>query len=190
MTPLYYRFLRRLLCFRITEQLFLWILNNSWKDLTACLNYQQSQFLLSGSHGDGQWIVPITLCCGSYNTHKSFLLQTKNDTLDVKELFSDTSGRPWIKINVDQTSFFRVKYDDDLSAMLRAAIERKSLSTSDKYGSFDFLLFLILLDSRGDFLTSVFLLSRNIGRLLCIVHGMPAVPDLFAVFDDCLSRRA
>ncbi|XP_073141982.1 aminopeptidase M1 [Henckelia pumila] len=101
------------------------------------LVFEQSQFLLSGSHGDGQWIVPITLCCGSYDTRKSFLLQTKNDTLDVKELFSGTSGRPWIKINVDQTSFFRVKYDDDLSAMLRAAIERKSLSTSDKYGILD-----------------------------------------------------
>ncbi|KAF2304318.1 hypothetical protein GH714_029844 [Hevea brasiliensis] len=45
----------------------------------------QSQFFSSGSHGDGQWIVPITLCCGSYDVKKNFLLQTKSETLDAKE---------------------------------------------------------------------------------------------------------
>ncbi|KAL0330466.1 UNVERIFIED_CONTAM: Aminopeptidase M1 [Sesamum radiatum] len=41
------------------------------------LEFEQSQFLLSGSTGEGQWIVPITLCIGSYDARKSFLLQTK-----------------------------------------------------------------------------------------------------------------
>ncbi|KAG8375703.1 hypothetical protein BUALT_Bualt10G0128100 [Buddleja alternifolia] len=101
------------------------------KDQT--LEFEQSRFLLSGSHGEGQWIVPITLCCGSYDARKSFLLQTKNETVDVKE-FLGNSGHSWIKVNVDQTGFFRVKYDEDLSARLRDAIEKKCLSTSDKYG--------------------------------------------------------
>jgi puromycin-sensitive aminopeptidase len=103
------------------------------------LEFEQEQFLLSGSHGEGQWIVPITLCCGSYDARKSFLLQSKNETLEVKEFLGNSTslGRAWIKVNVDQTGFFRVKYDEDLSARLRDAIERKSLSTNDKYGILD-----------------------------------------------------
>ncbi|KAL3844265.1 hypothetical protein ACJIZ3_001668 [Penstemon smallii] len=103
------------------------------------LEFEQSQFLLSGSHGEGQWIVPITLCCGSYEARKRFLLQTKSESLNIKEFLGalTSSGSPWIKINVDQTGFFRVKYDEDLSTRLRNAIERKSLSTSDKYGILD-----------------------------------------------------
>ncbi|CAB4305596.1 unnamed protein product [Prunus armeniaca] len=31
------------------------------------LEFDQAQFYSSGSQGDGQWIVPITLCCGSYD---------------------------------------------------------------------------------------------------------------------------
>ncbi|KAL0323733.1 UNVERIFIED_CONTAM: Aminopeptidase M1 [Sesamum calycinum] len=107
------------------------------KDQT--LEFEQSQFLLSGSTGEGQWIVPITLCIGSYDARKSFLLQTKSETLDVKESLgaSVSSSHPWIKVNVDQTGFFRVKYDEDLSARLRDAIERKCLSIGDKYGILD-----------------------------------------------------
>ncbi|KAL3851044.1 hypothetical protein ACJIZ3_012926 [Penstemon smallii] len=103
------------------------------------LEFEQSQFLLSGSHGEGQWIVPITLCCGSYDARTRFLLQTKSESLNIKEFLgaSTASGSPWCKINVDQTGFFRVKYDEDLSARLRDAIERKSLSASDKYGILD-----------------------------------------------------
>lgn len=103
------------------------------------LECEQTQFLLSGSHGDGQWIVPLTLCCGSYEARKSFLMQEKSEALDVKDLLGSSSskGNPWIKVNVDQTGFYRVKYDDELSARLRYAIQSKCLSTNDKYGILD-----------------------------------------------------
>ncbi|XP_042002862.1 aminopeptidase M1-like isoform X1 [Salvia splendens] len=103
------------------------------------LEFDQSRFLFTGSHGDGQWVVPITLCCGSYDASKSFLLQNKSETLDVKDLLSasGSSDRPWIKVNVEQTGFYRVKYDEDLSAGLRNAIERKYLSTCDRNGILD-----------------------------------------------------
>lgn len=103
------------------------------------LECEQTQFLLSGSHGDGLWIVPLTLCCGSYEARKSFLMQEKSEALDVKDLLGSSSskGNPWIKVNVDQTGFYRVKYDDELSARLRYAIENKCLSTNDKYGILD-----------------------------------------------------
>jgi puromycin-sensitive aminopeptidase len=103
------------------------------------LVFEQSQFLSSGSHGDGHWIVPITLCCGSYDVHKNFLLQTKSETLDVKEFLSDksNSASAWIKLNVDQAGFYRVKYDEDLAARLRYAIENNYLSATDRFGILD-----------------------------------------------------
>ncbi|KAF3947273.1 hypothetical protein CMV_026569 [Castanea mollissima] len=103
------------------------------------LVFEQSQFLASGSLGDGQWIVPITLCCGSYDVHKNFLLQTKSETLDMKELPSDRSNlaTSWVKLNVNQTGFYRVKYDEDLAAKLRYAIENKYLSATDRFGILD-----------------------------------------------------
>ncbi|XP_047972528.1 aminopeptidase M1 [Salvia hispanica] len=103
------------------------------------LEFEQSRFLFTGAHGDGQWVVPISLCCGSYDARKNFLLQTKSETLDVKDLLSasGSSGRPWIKVNVEQTGFYRVKYDEDLSAGLRDAIERNYLSTCDRNGILD-----------------------------------------------------
>ncbi|KAF3951487.1 hypothetical protein CMV_022863 [Castanea mollissima] len=103
------------------------------------LVFEQSQFLASGYLGEGQWVVPITLCCGSYDVHKNFLLQTKSDTLDMKELLSDESNlaSAWVKLNFNQTGFYRVNYDEDLAAKLRYAIENKYLSTADRFGILD-----------------------------------------------------
>ncbi|KHG26005.1 Puromycin-sensitive aminopeptidase [Gossypium arboreum] len=104
-----------------------------------------SQFLLSGFHGDGQWIVPITLCFGSYDRIKSFLLESKSENLDASELFptsdeqnEDEYGEAsWIKVNIGQSGFYRVKYGDELHARLRKAIEKGFLSVTDKYGILD-----------------------------------------------------
>ncbi|XP_026450343.1 aminopeptidase M1-like [Papaver somniferum] len=105
------------------------------------LEFDQSQFLQSGASGNGQWIVPITLCCGSYEAHKNFLLRSKSESLDVVELLgsSDVKGNheQWIKLNIDQAGFYRVKYDDDLQARLRYAIEASSLSATDRFGILD-----------------------------------------------------
>ncbi|XP_059454325.1 aminopeptidase M1-like [Corylus avellana] len=103
------------------------------------LEFEQSQFLSSGSHGDGQWSIPITLCCGAYDLQKDFLLQTKSETLDIKEILGDKMDATftWIKLNVDQTGFYRVKYDEDLAARLRYAIENKFLSATDRFGILD-----------------------------------------------------
>ncbi|KAK7352549.1 hypothetical protein VNO80_17972 [Phaseolus coccineus] len=103
------------------------------------LEFNQSQFLSSGAQGEGQWIVPVTLCCGTYDVRKSFLLQTKSDTHDVKDFIgsTDRSVNCWIKLNVDQAGFYRVKYDDLLAAKLRYAVEKQLLSASDRFGVLD-----------------------------------------------------
>ncbi|KAK8660807.1 hypothetical protein V6N13_051716 [Hibiscus sabdariffa] len=101
------------------------------------LEFEQSQFFSSGCTGDGQWIVPITFCCGSYEKKTSFLLQTKLETHDAKEFSSDNNKTAWIKLNVDQTGFYRVKYDEELAARLRHAIENKHLTATDRFGILD-----------------------------------------------------
>ncbi|KAL6295988.1 hypothetical protein ACE6H2_004130 [Prunus campanulata] len=114
------------------------------------LEFDQTQFYSSGSQGDGQWIVPITLCCDSYDVRKSFLLQSKSETLDIKEFLGcsvatgcgcasnkNNAVYSWIKVNVDQTGFYRVKYEEELAAALRNAIEKKHLSSTDRFGILD-----------------------------------------------------
>lgn len=111
----------------------------TYKHLYVKIDKWQSHFLASGSNGDGQWIVPITLCCGSYDNRKSFLLETRSTTLDIEtRIGAEDDGTSaicsWIKLNIDQTGFYRVKYDEDLAARLRDAIENKYLSATDRFG--------------------------------------------------------
>ncbi|OMO66173.1 Peptidase M1, alanine aminopeptidase/leukotriene A4 hydrolase [Corchorus olitorius] len=116
----------------------------SVKSKEQFLEFEQSQFLSSGFHGDGQWTVPITLCLGSYDRCKSFLLDSKSEVLDISELFpspaennEDEYGEAWIKVNVEQGGFYRVKYGDELGAQLRKAIQKDCLSATDRYGILD-----------------------------------------------------
>lgn len=105
---------------------------------------EQSHFLASGSTGVGEWIVPITLCCCSYAIQKKFLLKTKSEQIDVSHLLdcsftnNEDSGRcSWIKFNVDQTGFYRVKYDGELETGIRYAVENNKLSPTDRFGILD-----------------------------------------------------
>lgn len=82
----------------------------------------------------------MTFCCGDYDSRKSFLLEKKSQTHDMKSFFSDSDksndpARSWIKLNVDQIGFFRVKYDQALAAKLRYAIENNYLSVTDRLGN-------------------------------------------------------
>lgn len=118
----------------------------------------QSHFLANGSTDDGQWILPLTICCNSYENQKKILLKTKSDKLDLRGLIDspiiDTSsmdkstyekaGYFWIKFNVDQTGFYRVKYDTMLMAALTKAISQNKLSSMDKYGNINAILFSLL----------------------------------------------
>ncbi|KAF8011554.1 hypothetical protein BT93_J1990 [Corymbia citriodora subsp. variegata] len=116
------------------------------------LAFEQSQFLLSGLAGEGLWIVPITLCLGSYERQKKFLLKTRCGEIDISDLFnspSDCLGLSeendpekfkehfWIKINIYQSGFYRVKYEDKLATQLIKAIESNYVSAPDKFGILD-----------------------------------------------------
>ncbi|KAL2903704.1 Aminopeptidase M1 [Bienertia sinuspersici] len=49
------------------------------------LKLKQSHFLLSDAPGDSQWIIPTSVCCGSYDNGSTFLLKEKSGSLDIKE---------------------------------------------------------------------------------------------------------
>ncbi|KAF9606900.1 hypothetical protein IFM89_029499 [Coptis chinensis] len=61
--------------------------------------------------------------------------------MDISELLGTSSAtnnhQKWFKINVDQTGFYRVKYDDELAGRLRYAIEANHLSAIDRFGILD-----------------------------------------------------
>ncbi|XP_062097259.1 aminopeptidase M1-like isoform X2 [Humulus lupulus] len=101
------------------------------------LEIQQSRFLYGGSHGEDQWIVPITLCCGSYDNQINFLLESKSVALDMNKFGLAEAATGWIKLNVNQTGFYRVKYDEGLADRLRYAIENKYLTAPDRLGILD-----------------------------------------------------
>lgn len=75
------------------------------------------------------WVIPITFSLGLY-PKRSFLLDTKLGSLDLSQLQASTDGNSSspkmdeeeivknlvIKVNVGQTGFYRVKYDDKLTA--------------------------------------------------------------------------
>ncbi|TQD75081.1 hypothetical protein C1H46_039355, partial [Malus baccata] len=148
------------------------------------LEFNQTQFYSSGSQGDGQWIVPITLSCGSYDARKNFLLQAKSETLDIKEFLGCSVGKAgcggtsnkdnalcsWIKVNVDQTGFYRVKYEDELAAALRNAIEKKQLSETDRFGILDdsFALSMARKQSFASLLTLLMVASK-----LAVANNLP-----------------
>ncbi|TXG68449.1 hypothetical protein EZV62_003384 [Acer yangbiense] len=97
----------------------------------------QSQFLSSGLHGDGEWTVPITLALGSYDKRKNFLLESEFGTVDISEFFPSSDETLWIKVNVEQSGFYRVMYEDRLAAQLRKAVENNCLLATDKFGILD-----------------------------------------------------
>ncbi|XAR49909.1 Membrane alanyl aminopeptidase, partial [Bertholletia excelsa] len=108
------------------------------------LEFEQSRFLYSGSHSDDCWIVPITLSLGSCNDDKNFILKTKHDKLDISGLYcsvvkneDELNKHFWVKLNSGQSGFYRVKYDEKLTAKLRKAMQEKFLSAADKFGILD-----------------------------------------------------
>ncbi|XP_057851747.2 aminopeptidase M1 [Cryptomeria japonica] len=103
------------------------------------LKLEQTQYLSSGARGYGQWVVPITLCYGSYEVRKNALLHGKVEDVSLSDfkLTEASSQSSWIKLNVGQTAFYRVQYDDILATRLRSAVTAGQLDAADKFGLLD-----------------------------------------------------
>ncbi|XP_042437234.1 aminopeptidase M1-B-like [Zingiber officinale] len=107
------------------------------------LEINQSRFLLDGSFDDSQWIIPITLSYGSYDTTKTFLLNSKSAKLNLIDQDNQgNSQNAWIKLNIKQGGLYKVHYDNELVTRLRNAIEANQLNQMDRYGVLeDYFLF-------------------------------------------------
>lgn len=55
----------------------------------------------------------------------------KNSSSEFLDLSKD-----WVKLNVGQTGFYRVKYDLELASRLRSAISAGSLEATDRFGMY------------------------------------------------------
>ncbi|XVF27003.1 hypothetical protein REPUB_Repub14bG0069300 [Reevesia pubescens] len=94
------------------------------------LEFLQSQFSSSGLHGEGQWIVPITLALGSHDKRSNFLLESRFERVNLSELFPSSDGKnqdeysetSWVKVNVEQSGIL-----DDMYALTVAC--EQSLSS-------------------------------------------------------------
>lgn len=72
---------------------------------------------------------------GKYeNLNVTEILEPSNATAGL-QIEGSSPERLWIQFNVDQTGFYRVKYDDILAKRLRYAIESGFLPASDRYGN-------------------------------------------------------
>ena len=79
---------------------------------------------------DSTWSVPVGATAAGADEPAFALMTERQETIRVS-----TPGRPaWVKINPEQTGFYRVKYEtDDLTALV-GPIERRELSPSDRLG--------------------------------------------------------
>ena len=91
----------------------------------------QAQFLLDGSSRSVLWDVPLTLSCDS--SEKKFILKQKYDKLDLCGK-RGKYGNFTIKLNMNETAFYRVKYDKEIEATLLNALEANMLSSIEKIG--------------------------------------------------------
>ena len=117
------------------------------------------------------------MAVGSYNKTKNFLLETKSGKVDISDLipsFNDDSNsltektkeklgqQLWIKVNIEQSGFYRVHYDDNLEARLRKAVENNFLSAIDEFGYLFFLIIYQLLLNMFEPIVFDFMASNNI----------------------------
>ncbi|KAJ7560287.1 hypothetical protein O6H91_04G121900 [Diphasiastrum complanatum] len=124
------------------------------------LELEQTQYLTSGLPGPGEWVIPLTLCRTTYTRITSALMRAKSHQVmkpGLDKLFEVESGETgghainalkaedisqehrndWLKLNVGQTGFYRVQYDEELAASLRSAILAGALEATDRLGVLD-----------------------------------------------------
>ncbi|XBJ13104.1 hypothetical protein VPH35_017509 [Triticum aestivum] len=98
------------------------------------IQLEQAKFELDGSSRSSLWDVPITLRCTS-STEK-FILKHKHDKLDLC-CKRQKDRNIWIKLNINETGFYRVKYDKEITTALSYALEASEFSSMEKIGILD-----------------------------------------------------
>ena len=79
------------------------------------------------------WQVPLSVVAGATDQAAKVLMDDRTTQLTIRQPFSEV-GRPWIKVNPDQTGFYRVRYSSDELANLRSGISTLGLPARDRLG--------------------------------------------------------
>ncbi|MBI2184303.1 MAG: M1 family metallopeptidase [Thaumarchaeota archaeon] len=112
-----------------------WIRKPGYPVVTASMDegkliLRQERFLLSGEYEKDLWPIPVTLRVNG---------EARRVLLDKEQKAVDVGGVDSLKLNVDQTGFYRVRYDG-----LYDVVWRSSLSEFDRWGLIsDALAFLV-----------------------------------------------
>jgi puromycin-sensitive aminopeptidase len=73
------------------------------------------------------WHIPVSTVTASKKTQKPFLMDTRTARFP-----KTTDG--WIKLNVNESGFYRTKYSETLRALLAEAVAKNNLKTRDRLG--------------------------------------------------------
>ena len=127
----------------VSEMMQTWLHQTGYPYLDAKIKHEESGITVSVEQrrfvydsiidGAGEdetlWHVPLRARSGQNDEVASVLQQGRSASLSVGGGTND-----WVKINPEQTGFFRVKYRGDDLALLRPAIESLDLSAVDRLG--------------------------------------------------------
>mmetsp|Transcript_16953 Transcript_16953/g.53826 ORF Transcript_16953/g.53826 Transcript_16953/m.53826 type:complete len:469 (-) Transcript_16953:667-2073(-) len=116
----------------------------------------QARYLSSGEAGPGQWVVPVRLLAGPEGHVASALMRGKHTEV---ALPAGAKDGDFIKVNVGQTGFYRVRYSEELGDRLPDAVLSGALPPVDRLGVLDDSYAL----SRGGL--------QPLGQLLHLMHA-------------------
>ena len=106
------------------------------RETEARLKLSQRRFLYDHLLGEGEadgttWQVPVTVI-GPEASQKTSVLMDKREMVLPLEKGLGPSG--WVKVNAEQTGFYRVNYPAEEWARLQAAVEGGQLPATDRLG--------------------------------------------------------
>ena len=103
-------------------------------EVSASQNRFVYEHLLEPEESDATvWHLPLTATTGASSSPASTLMQGRNGRMRL-ELGSEAADQPWVKVNPEQTGFYRVSYSDEDWSRLRTAVQRQELSATDRLG--------------------------------------------------------
>ena len=114
-------------------------IRTAWSDREVKITAQQSRFVYEHlvepqKSDDTLWHVPLSARLSTSEQSASALMPDREATLRIETGLGAKLDDAWIKVNPDQTGFYRVNYSHDDWARLSSAIQTLALAPIDRLG--------------------------------------------------------